>query len=112
MLEAMAAGVPVVTTLTPDFARDGENCLCTGVGNADRLVECVLRVLQGQELSDSLVAAGRATAEEYSLDHMGKAMEAVLRACVRAREVVTLARAAAAQQILAACQQAVSACTR
>jgi hypothetical protein len=43
---------------------------------------------------------------------MGDAMEVVLRACVRVREVVTLARAAAAQEVLEACKLAVSACSQ
>ncbi|MDQ3936077.1 MAG: glycosyltransferase [Actinomycetota bacterium] len=68
LLEAMAAGAPVVCTDAHgnrDFCRDGENCLMVeddpaAVGRA------LERVLGDGELRERLAAGGRRTAEEYA----------------------------------------------
>ncbi len=60
VLEAMASGVPVVTTpcgiMAPEegVARDGQNCLLVPFGNKAKLREAVQRVMEDKELRASL----------------------------------------------------------
>lgn len=110
MLEAMAVGVPVVTTLDADFVQHGRNCLCTGGPHVDELVQSLQQILRDEELARTLAEGGRQTAAAYSLDRMGHAMDIALHACVRARDACIIARAAAAQDVLTACGQAAKVC--
>jgi glycosyltransferase involved in cell wall biosynthesis len=69
VLEAMASGVPVVTTRVGQAAElvvDGENGLLADVDDADALTAAVERVHAERQLRGRLRAAGRATAESYA----------------------------------------------
>lgn len=73
LLEAMAAGRPVVATSIPGYAavaRDGLEALLVPPGDPDRLAAAVATVLNDQALGDRLVQAGRARAAEFDWDHV------------------------------------------
>jgi glycosyltransferase involved in cell wall biosynthesis len=53
ILESMAAGVPVVATNVggnPELVKDGETGMLVPLGNEDRLVEVLLRLVQNGDL--------------------------------------------------------------
>jgi glycosyltransferase involved in cell wall biosynthesis len=69
VLEAMASGVPVVSTRVGQAAEliaDGDNGLLADVDDVDALVTAVKRVHDEPELRDRLRRAGRVTAEAYA----------------------------------------------
>lgn len=73
LLEALAAGCPVVSTDAPgndEVLHHGDNALLTPVGDVGALAESLRRILRDPRLRDRLVRRGRATAEEYSLERM------------------------------------------
>ncbi len=68
LLEAMAAGTPVVSTDAHgnrDFCRDEENCLIAEA-NPDSVSQAIARLLGDAELRARLVDAGLETASEYA----------------------------------------------
>lgn len=68
-LEAMSAGVAVVTTNTgAEFLKHGENCLLYEIGNAQAGAELVDHLVSNQELFKTLVINGYNTAAAMS-DH-------------------------------------------
>ena len=73
VLEAMAAGVPLVTTRVgqaAELVRDGENGLLADVDDVDALVDAVRRVHDDGGLRERLRTAGRATAESYAEERL------------------------------------------
>jgi glycosyltransferase involved in cell wall biosynthesis len=73
VLEAMAAGVPLVTTRVgqaAELVRDGDNGLLAEVDDVDSLVEAVQRVHDEPELRGRLRTAGRATAELHAEERL------------------------------------------
>ena len=78
-LEAMAAGVPVVSTGAgglAEYMRHGENALLVPPHDPETLAGAVARVIGDGALRERLAAHGRDTAERYTLR---RAAEAVLR---------------------------------
>jgi glycosyltransferase involved in cell wall biosynthesis len=75
MMEAMAAGLPVVAPRSKDnglFIRDGETCLCYDPGNLESLVAAVLRLHDDASLRQTLSArAQRLIRESYSREATG-----------------------------------------
>jgi GT2 family glycosyltransferase len=76
LLEAMAAGTPVVSTDAHgnrDFCRHEENCLIAD-SDPEAVSRALARVLGDPQLRTRLVAAGRETAERYAwerrIDHL------------------------------------------
>jgi glycosyltransferase involved in cell wall biosynthesis len=70
LLEAMAAGLPVVTTpvgAASDLMRDGHNGLVVPPADASAVASAVTRYLRDPELAARHGAAARATAEAYRL---------------------------------------------
>lgn len=68
ILEAMAAGRPVVTTPVggvPDFAQDGVNALIVRPDDPSALAAAVRRLLDDGELAGRLAVAARTTADDY-----------------------------------------------
>jgi glycosyltransferase involved in cell wall biosynthesis len=66
LVEAMAMGVPVVTTDvggTTELVHDGENGLAVPKGNAAALAAAIRRIAGDPELAMRFSAAGRATVE-------------------------------------------------
>jgi len=73
VLEAMAAGVPVVSTRVGQAAElivDGENGLLADVDDVDGLAAAVQRVHDDAELRQRLREAGRTTAEAYAEERL------------------------------------------
>lgn len=73
VLEAMASGVPLVTTRVgqaTELVRDGENGLLADVEDAAALAAAVQRVHDDAALRARLRAAGRTTAEAYAEERL------------------------------------------
>ena len=87
LLEAMASGLAVVSTLTrghADILRDGTNALVFPHGVAEECARRVARLVDEPALCASLGTQARATIEEgFRLDKAGEAVEGVLEEAVR-----------------------------
>ena len=73
VLEAMATGVPLVTTRVgqaSELVVDGQNGLLANVDDVDALTEAVLRLHADSGLRDRLRTAGRATAEAHGEERL------------------------------------------
>ncbi|MGH2725003.1 MAG: glycosyltransferase family 4 protein [Actinomycetota bacterium] len=80
LVEAMAAGVPVVATDIPgyrDVVRDGVDGLLAPPGDATAMAASLHRVLAEPELSKRLAEAGRDSARRYDWDHVVGELEGV-----------------------------------
>jgi phosphatidylinositol alpha-mannosyltransferase len=80
LVEAMAAGVPVVATDIPgyrDVARDGVEALLVAPGDADALARAIARVLDEPDLAHALAEAGRARARTYAWSEVVPRLEAL-----------------------------------
>jgi len=88
VLEAMAAGVPVIATDVggvKEVVTDGEDGLLVPVGDSQALAEAIARVLGDQDLRERLIANAKRKVEAYfSLDQMVKNHELLY------QEVMTL----------------------
>lgn len=79
VLEAMAAGCPVITTDSHgnrDFCVDGVNCVMVDQDDVAGLADAIRRVLGDPELRDRLRAAGLRTAQDYTWRVVAGKMEA------------------------------------
>lgn len=79
VLEAMAAGCPVITTDSHgnrDFCFDGVNCIIVEQDDAEGLAAAIRRVLGDQELQERLRQAGLNTAQDYTWRVAAKKLEA------------------------------------
>jgi glycosyltransferase involved in cell wall biosynthesis len=73
ILEAMAAGLPVVATAVggvPELVRPGVNGELVEPGDSAGMAAAIIRILGSRGLMDSLGAAGRATAAEHTSEKM------------------------------------------
>jgi glycosyltransferase involved in cell wall biosynthesis len=71
LLDAMAAGIPVVATAAggvTEVVRDGVEGLLVPVGDGAALGAALVRVLRDADLSASLGAAGRVRVRQFSID--------------------------------------------
>ena len=77
-LQAMAAGVPVVTTVAGSIPEVvGPAAATVPVGDSDALARELSRVLDDQEAAAVLVAAGRRRAELFSWESLARGMAAL-----------------------------------
>jgi glycosyltransferase involved in cell wall biosynthesis len=87
VLEAMAAGLPVVATAisgTPELVRDGVDGLLVPDRNVDVLVKAVIDMASSPELRSSAGAAARHRAlEQFTIDGMIDAYERLFEGLVR-----------------------------
>ncbi|HET8526759.1 MAG TPA: glycosyltransferase family 4 protein [Actinomycetota bacterium] len=80
LVEAMAAGVPVVATDIPGYrevVRNGVDGLLVRPNDPEALAGAIRRVLSEPELASALAAAGRARAAEFAWDAVVPRLEAV-----------------------------------
>ena len=80
VLEAMAAGLPVVASDIPVFQEhltDGENCLMVAVGDSGPLADALVRGARDAELRSRLVPAGRLTAARFTWERAAEEHEAI-----------------------------------
>jgi phosphatidylinositol alpha-mannosyltransferase len=85
LLEAMAAGTPIVATEIPGYARvarPDREALLVPPGDAGALAGALGRVLADADLAGELAEAGRARAEELSMDHLAERYLDIYRALV------------------------------
>jgi len=78
VLEAMAAGCPVITTDSHgnrDFCVDDVNCVMVEQDDAEGLASAIRRVLADGALQDRLRAAGVATARDYTWQVVARKLE-------------------------------------
>jgi len=111
VMEAMACGVPAVTTDCQGvrtFAHDGDNCLMAGPLDAGRLAAAVLKVLQQPEFAAQLRRRGLETAREYRPAQIADNLELLLYALTTIQPQLLQLRDLAAQDISLAYQWACS----
>jgi len=77
LLEAMAAGLPVVTTDVSgirSLIRHGENGVLMGESSATALVDAVISLVQDSALRRRVIAGGYQTAREHTLERQAASM--------------------------------------
>ena len=74
IIEAMACGVPVISTNCPygpsEIITDGVNGLLVPVGDTDAMAEAVLKLLKDEPLRKRLTEAGKKRAEDFRVEKM------------------------------------------
>ncbi|GAC1410258.1 MAG: glycosyltransferase family 4 protein [Actinomycetota bacterium] len=89
LLEAMAAGRPVVATTIPGYAavaRDGVEALLVPPGDPRALAESLIRVMDDAALGERLAAAGKVRAAEFDWDNVVSSVEAAYEDALRAAQ--------------------------
>ncbi|MHB8512495.1 MAG: glycosyltransferase family 4 protein [Actinomycetota bacterium] len=87
LLEAMAAGRPVVATNIPGYAavaRDGIEALLVTPNDPDGLAAAMSKLMDDPSLARSLVAGGFERAREFDWDHVVEGVEDAYRAALAA----------------------------
>jgi glycosyltransferase involved in cell wall biosynthesis len=82
LLEAMAAGMPVITTETcgmPDVVEDGVNGRLIQPGSAAAIEEAILYFANSVERRESLGRAARETMKRYTWERSARRLEALFR---------------------------------
>jgi glycosyltransferase involved in cell wall biosynthesis len=82
LLEAMATGMPVITTETcgmPDVVEDEVNGRLIPPGNAAAIEEAILYFANSPELREKLGAAARETMKRYTWERAARKLEALYR---------------------------------
>ncbi|MGH3136774.1 MAG: glycosyltransferase family 4 protein [Gaiellaceae bacterium] len=85
VLEAMAAGAPLVTTRVgqaPDLVEHGRNGFLVDVDDADAIAYAVLRLRDDRAVAGLMTAAARATAERFAYELLDPAWDELLSALV------------------------------
>jgi phosphatidylinositol alpha-mannosyltransferase len=73
LLEAMAAGIPVVASDIPAYrcvAREGGDALLVPPGDSRALADALLRVLREPDLASALVASGEQRSAGFAMDRL------------------------------------------
>ncbi len=89
LLEAMATGMPVVTTNTSgmaDVVENEVNGLLVPAADAERLAEGIERLCQSTQLREALGLAGQKTMQRYTWDRVAEQLEKVLTLAVGNRK--------------------------
>ncbi len=80
LLEAMAAGVPVVASRVggiEEIVEHGYNGILVEKENPEELAERIIRVLEDRELREKLIKNGRESLKKFSWKKMGSEVDAV-----------------------------------
>ncbi|MEW6060208.1 MAG: glycosyltransferase family 4 protein [Actinomycetota bacterium] len=86
LVEAMAAGVPVVASRTPGYdevVRDGIDGLLVAPGDPSAAARAIRRILRDPDLATRLASAGRDRAQAFSWEAVTDRLEAIYRDVVR-----------------------------
>jgi glycosyltransferase involved in cell wall biosynthesis len=80
-LEAMACGTPIITTRygTEDYAVHNKNALVVNPQDARAIAEQTIRVLENEQLRESLVKKGLETVKKYQWDNTIEKLEHYLK---------------------------------
>lgn len=74
IIEAMACGVPVISTNCPygpnEIITDGLNGLLVPVGDTDAMAEAILKLLKDERLRRRLAEAGKRRTEDFKVEKM------------------------------------------
>lgn len=73
LLEALASGLPVITTNVcgnPEVITDGENGILVGFDDKTALKEAILRVWKDRALTEKFIQNGKKTLEKFKVDRM------------------------------------------
>jgi glycosyltransferase involved in cell wall biosynthesis len=90
LLEAMAGGMPVITTETcgmPDVVEDGFNGLLIPPADGRALEEAILRLVNSEELRCRLGGGARETMQRYTWERAGKMLEELFRGIIEKRSI-------------------------
>lgn len=115
VMEAMASGVPVVTTDclgVRTFGKHGSNCLMANTLDVNALFHHVLRLLTDDNARALLSKAGRETALMYGPQNVVETLEAVLYSLTACAQELLKARQASTEELQMACSWAAEACLR
>jgi glycosyltransferase involved in cell wall biosynthesis len=85
LLEALASGVPVVSTSAggiPWLVQDGLTARLVPVDDVDALAAAVIEVLEGPELASRLSGNGLREARRYTWDEVRPVLMAAYRECL------------------------------
>ena len=86
IIEAMACGVPVISTRCPNGPEEiitaGVNGLLGPAGDVDALAGAMLRLLKDKPLSRRLAEAGRKRAEDFRIEKMVAEYERVFKEAI------------------------------
>jgi glycosyltransferase involved in cell wall biosynthesis len=77
ILEAQAAGLPVVTTTVggiPGAVKDGEDAILVPPGDPQAIANAILRIINDEELRKRMIAMGLESAWNHTLDAETKTM--------------------------------------
>lgn len=90
LMEAMALGVPVVSTHVsgiPELIRDGENGLLVKAEDPEALAQALGRILREPQLRESLARRARTTIEtQFNLETIAANLECLFRASVHRKQ--------------------------
>lgn len=90
LMEAMALGVPVVSTNVsgiPELIRNGENGLLVPAGDAEALAQALGRILREPALRERLAMHARTTIEaEFNLETIAANLECLFRESVQRKQ--------------------------
>jgi glycosyltransferase involved in cell wall biosynthesis len=73
ILEAMACGLPIITTNVcgnPEMIQDGYNGLLVEYNNKEQLKNAILRLWDNKELRNKFIENGYKTLEKFKLENM------------------------------------------
>jgi glycosyltransferase involved in cell wall biosynthesis len=80
VLEALASGVPVVSTRVggvPHLVQHGKTALLVLPGDVDAMAQAVIRVLEDPDLADRLVTAGLGEIQQYTWPRVQEKLQSV-----------------------------------
>ena len=78
LVEAMAAGLPVVSTTVggiPYVVKDGESGLLSAYSDIDSYAQNIIRLLEDKDLRDNMAQTARNIAQNYSWTNIAQAIE-------------------------------------
>jgi glycosyltransferase involved in cell wall biosynthesis len=86
ILEAMAAGLPVITTNVggpPDIIKDGVNGYLVEVKNSEQIADRVIRILNDNGLKEKMSENNRMEVKKYSWESVTMQLESLFRSIIK-----------------------------